>query len=444
MNTLPADEITRRPVANLYSPLLTPQPDPATESPPTTAPASQLPLENPSPTNRGRPRTTPPPPTDLDAVRLARAYLLRAAEPPAPALTAFIAQVGAITAAALIRDGTAPPAVLDATNARRGIELAEDDLAAAAKVGARLLIPEDDEWPTWPFTALDLANARGVRWAGHPIALWARGTGRLSDLTDRAVAIVGARASTGYGDHAAAELGYELALAEFTVVSGAAYGIDGAAHRGAISAGGTTIAVLGCGVDQPYPAGHSGLLGQIAEHGLVLSEYPPGTPPARHRFLIRNRLIAASSAGTVVVEAGRRSGSRNTAATAQALGRIVMAVPGPVTSAMSVGCHEMLRTGEAYLVTNAADVLEAIGRIGTDLAEPIREERRPTDQLDEQQLQVHDALDFRAALSPEQVAVESGVPLDRVRAVLPLLEMCGLAERDDSGWLRRSGTGRST
>ncbi|HJP73092.1 MAG TPA: DNA-processing protein DprA [Pseudonocardiaceae bacterium] len=435
MNTLPADEITRRPVANLCSPFLTPQPDPT----PTTTQANQRPPEDPSPPTRAE-----PPPTDLDAVRLARAYLLRAAEPPAPALNAFIAQVGAITAAQLIRDGTAPPAVLDATNARRGIELAEDDLAAAAKAGARLLIPEDDEWPTWPFTALDLANARGVRWAGHPIALWARGTGRLSDLTDRAVAIVGARAATGYGDHTAAELGYELALAEFTIVSGAAYGIDGAAHRGAISAGGATIAVLGCGVDQPYPAGHSGLLGQIAEHGLVLSEYPPGTPPARHRFLIRNRLIAASSAGTVVVEAGRRSGSRNTAATAHALGRIVMAVPGPVTSAMSVGCHEMLRTGEAYLVTNAADVLEAIGRIGADLAEPIQEERRPTDQLDEQQLQVHDALDFRAALSPEQVAVESGVPLERVRAVLPLLEMCGLAERDDSGWLRLSGTGRST
>jgi DNA processing protein len=258
------------------------------------------------------------------------------------------------------------------------------------------------------------------------------------------VALVGARAATGYGEHTAAELAYDLASADVTVVSGAAYGIDGAAHRGAINAGGATIAVLGCGVDQPYPAGHSGLLDQAAERGLVLSEYPPGTPPARHRFLIRNRLIAASSAGTVVVEAGRRSGARNTAATAQALGRIVMAVPGPVTSAMSVGCHEMLRTGDAYLVTGAADVLEAIGRIGADLAEPVRAERRPTDQLDEQQLQVHDALDFRAALNPEQVAVESGVPLDRVRAVLPLLELCGLAERDDTGWRRLSGTGRCT
>jgi DNA processing protein len=379
---------------------------------------------------------------DLDAVRLARAYLLRVAEPPAPALAAFVATVGAVTAAELVRAGTVPPAVLDVTVARKEIDLAEEDLVAAASAGARLLIPEDDEWPSWPFTALDLANARGVRWAGHPIALWARGTGRLGELTDRAVAIVGARAATSYGDHIAAELGYDLALADFTIVSGAAYGVDGAAHRGAINADGATIAVLGCGVDQPYPAGHSGLLDQIAQHGLVLSEYPPGTPPARHRFLIRNRLIAASSAGTVVVEAGRRSGSRNTAATAQALGRIVMAVPGPVTSAMSVGCHEMLRSGEACLVSGAADVLEAVGRIGTDLTEPVGEERRPTDQLDEQQLQVHDALDLRAVLTPEQVAIESGVPLDRVRAVLPLLELCDLAERDDTGWRRLSGKGR--
>jgi DNA processing protein len=409
MNTVEPESPTRqtllRPVEDVYSPLLTPQRNP----------------------------------TDLDAVRLARAYLLRIAEPPAPALTAFIAQVGAVTAAQLIKDGTAPPAVLEATSARRGIDLAEQDLVTAAKAGARLLIPEDDDWPAWPFTALDLANARGVRWAGHPIALWARGTGRLNDLTDRAVAIVGARAATGYGEHIAAEFAYDLSGAGFTVVSGAAYGIDGAAHRSAVNAGGSTVAVLGCGVDQPYPAGHSLLLDQIAENGLVLSEYPPGTPPARHRFLIRNRLIAASSAGTVVVEAGRRSGARNTAATAHALGRVVMAVPGPVTSALSVGCHEMLRTAEAHLVTTAAEVLEAIGRIGIDLAEPVRAERRPTDQLDEQQLQVHDALDHRTALSPEQVAVESGVPLDRVRAVLPLLELCGLAERDDTGWRRLSG-----
>jgi len=367
---------------------------------------------------------------------LARAYLLRVAEPPAPTLAAFVAKVGAVTAAELVRAGTAPPVVLEATVARRELDLAEEDLATAANVGARLLIPEDDEWPAWPFAALDLASARGVRWAGHPIALWARGTGQLSDLTERAVAVVGARAATGYGSHLATEFGYELAGAGFTVVSGAAYGVDGAAHRGAITAGGRTIAVLGCGVDQPYPVGHATLLDHIADHGLVLSEYPPGTPPAKHRFLVRNRLIAASSAGTVVIEAGRRSGARNTAATAQALGRVVLAVPGPVTSAMSVGCHELLRSGDAYLVTTAAEVMESIGRIGTDLVEPVQEEARPTDRLDDQQLRVHEALDRRTMLSPEEIAIASGVPLERVRAALPLLELTGLAERTESGWCR--------
>jgi DNA processing protein len=383
--------------------------------------------------------------TDLDAVRLARAYLLRVAEPPAPALAVFVAKVGAVTAAELVRAGSAPPAVLEATVARCELDLAAEDLATAASVGARLLIPEDDEWPAWPFAALDLASARGIRWAGHPIALWARGTGQLGDLTERAVAVVGARAATSYGSHLAAEFGYQLAGDGFTVVSGAAYGIDGAAHRGAIAAGGRTIAVLGCGVDLPYPMGHAALLDRIAEQGLVLSEYPPTTPPAKHRFLVRNRLIAASSAGTVVIEAGRRSGARNTAATAQALGRVVAAVPGPVTSALSVGCHELLRAGDACLVTNAAEVMESIGRIGVDLAEPVAAETRPTDRLDDQQLRVHEALDRRAMRSPEQIATESGVPVERVRAALPLLELFGLAERTEAGWgqpaRRRRGGG---
>src|SRR5256714_1313699 len=136
-----------------------------------------------------------------------------------------------------------------------------------------------------------------------------------------------------------------------SVFSGAAYGIDGAAHRGALAASGVTVAVLGCAVDAGYPAGHAALLKRIAgSGGAVVSEYPPGTPPARHRFLVRNRLIAALAAGTVVVEAGRRSGSRNTAATTSALGRPLMAVPGPVTSAMSVGCHDLLRTAGATAV----------------------------------------------------------------------------------------------
>jgi DNA processing protein len=252
------------------------------------------------------------------------------------------------------------------------------------------------------------------------------------------VAVVGARSASAYGEHVAAELGHGLATEGITVVSGAAYGIDGSAHRGALTAEGPTIAVLGCGIDKPYPAGHATLLDRIAQAGAVVSEYPPGTPPAKHRFLVRNRLIAALAAGVVVVEAGRRSGTRNTAATAAALGRLVMAVPGPISSAMSVGCHDLLRTGDACLVTSVADIAESVGRIGVDLApRPEADDRRATDGLDDRSLRVHEALSRHAGLSAEQIAVRSGVPLDRVRAVLPALELTGLIERCETGWRRK-------
>lgn len=370
-------------------------------------------------------------------ILLARAYLLRVAEPPAPHLARFVEAHGAVAAAGLVRAAAAPVPVLDETTARHTVDLAEQDLAAADRVGARLLVPEDPAWPEWPFVALGVAESRGIPWAGPPLALWVRGTVALGAVAERAVSIVGARSATGYGEHVAAEFGHELAGSGITVVSGAAYGIDGAAHRGALAAGGPTVAVLGCGIDRPYPAGHAALLDRIADSGAVVSEYPPGTPPARHRFLVRNRLIAALAAGVVVVEAGRRSGTRNTATTAAALGRLVMAVPGPVGSAMSVGCHELLRTGEACLVTAASDIAELVGRIGADLAPAQTAERRETDGLDERALRVYEALDRDMSMSAEQVAVRSGVPLDRVRAVLPTLELTGLAERGETGW--RSG-----
>jgi DNA processing protein len=371
-----------------------------------------------------------------DDIRLARAYLLRVAEPPAPHLTRFVAEHGPTAAAERIRAGTTPDEVTNETAARRDVHMAEADLATAARAGATLLCPEDEAWPAWPFAALDVARARGVTWAGQPLAIWARGTANLSGSTDRAVAVVGARSASAYGEHVAAEFGHGLATAGVTVISGAAYGVDGAAHRGALTAGGPTIAVLGCGIDVPYPAGHSGLLDRIAESGLVLSEYPPGTPPARHRFLVRNRLIAALAAGTVVVEAGRRSGSRNTAATAAALGRLVMAVPGPITSAMSIGCHELLRTGEASLVSSVEEIVESVGRLGTDLVPTPEVERRETDNLTERSLRVHEALDRRSGLSAEQIAIRSGIALDQVRATLPGLELTGHAERCETGWRR--------
>jgi DNA processing protein len=382
------------------------------------------------------PPTTPPVAREI---LLARAYLLRAAEPPAPHLSRLVATRGPVQAAELVRTGTAPAPVLDETAARSHLDLAEQDLAAAEAVGARLLVPEESAWPEWPFLALDIAESRGVPWAGRPLALWVRGTVPLADCAERAVAVIGARSATAYGEHVAAEFGHGLAAVGITVVSGAAYGIDGAAHRGAIAAGGPTVAVLGCGIDKSYPAGHTTLLDRIAEVGVVVSEYPPGTPPAKHRFLVRNRLIAALAAGVVVVEAGRRSGTRNTAATAARLGRLVMAVPGPVGSSMSIGCHELLRQGDASLVTDVADIADVIGPVGTDLTEaPPADERRDTDSLDDRALRVHEALDRGMGWSANEVAVRSGVSVDRVRAVLPALELMGLAERCDTGWRRRS------
>jgi DNA processing protein len=371
-----------------------------------------------------------------DPVRSARAYLLRVAEPPAAALSLYVEAVGPVKAAEHVRSGAVPDPVRDETSARRESDFVEADLAAAAVVGARLVIPEDPEWPAWPLLALRNACGRGLRWAGSPLALWVRGPARLDDALQRAVSVIGARAASGYGEHVATEFGYGLAVERFTVVSGAAYGIDGAAHRGALNADGVTVAVLGCGIDIRYPASHTRLLDRIAETGAVISEYPPGTPPAKHRFLVRNRLIASLSAGTVVVEAGVRSGARNTASTAAALGKNVLAVPGPITSAMSLGCHELLRIGAATIACSVPEVIEAVGQVGADLAPIPDRPKRPTDGLGDQALRVHEALTLREGLSPEQVSSASGVPLPRVRALLPELELTGLAARGEQGWQR--------
>ncbi|MPY79354.1 MAG: DNA-protecting protein DprA [Actinophytocola sp.] len=382
--------------------------------------------------------------TDFDEVRLARAYLLGVAEPPAPAVAALIAECGPVEAARRIRSGTVPDAVAKETAARSelgDLGVTDADLTRAQEAGLRLIIPEDEEWPQWPLLSLGVADGRGVAGMTGPIALWGRGPARLDEAFDRAVTIVGSRAATGYGEHVAADWAYALARSGVTVLSGAAYGIDGAAHRGALAAGGVSAAVLGCGLGSGYPAGHVTLLRRIAERGIVVSEYPCAAPPARHRFLVRNRLLAALSAGTVVVEADRRSGARNTAGTAATLGKALMAVPGPLTSRTSSGCHEMLRSGAARLVTTAEDVLEDVGRLGIDLARPADRPRRGTDRLSGDALRVHEALLPRAGRSVERITAESGVPAPKARAVLCALELDGLSQRCEAGWRRGSGRG---
>jgi DNA processing protein len=396
------------------------------------------------------------------------------AEPPSPALAWLVAVAGPVEAAARVRRGAVSEEVVKETAARRHVDRAAEDLAVARACGARIITPEHGEWPHWAFAVLDnVAFGHAARAAsvddtadleaglGHPdrdglgpagaigaglnptrrdlappLALWVRGPGIAAELCDQSAAIVGARAATSYGTYVAGELGAGLAAAGFTVVSGAAIGIDGAAHRGALAAGGPTVAVLACGSDRSYPAAHEALLERIAATGLVVSEYPPASVPARHRFLVRNRLIAALAGGTVVVEAALRSGAQRTAADAQALGRPVMAVPGPVTSGQSAGCHRLVREG-AVLVTRIEEVLEEVGRIGVHLAEePTESALRPTDGLGPAAMLVHDALPTRAARGVAWLAMESGLPPGAVRAALAELAGRGLVEQGGGRWQR--------
>lgn len=193
-----------------------------------------------------------------------------------------------------------------------------------------------------------------------PPGLFLRGGADAELLRRTSVAIVGARACSSYGSQVARLLGRELAAAGLVVLSGLARGVDGEAHRGALEAGGATVAVLGCGVDRDYPAVHAQLAARIAERGLVVSEYAPGVEPAPWRFPARNRIIAGLAAATVVVEARERSGALITGDFALEAGREVFAVPGEITSTLSAGTNALLRLGATPL-TSAADVLESLG-----------------------------------------------------------------------------------
>lgn len=367
---------------------------------------------------------------------LARAAWSVLAEPGDGIAGALINALGAEEALRYAVDGTqrdgAVDALLDTADprARRAVtegrrrwtprveaRAVRDALRGAREVGARLVLPGDDLWPG----ALDDLGDNA------PIALWVRGDPRRWVVTSR-VSMVGARASSGYGDYVASELAGDLAASGALIVSGGAYGIDGAAHRAALGVGGGTVAFLAGGVDRAYPAGHHGLLKQIAEEGAVVSELACGAAPTKWRFLARNRLIAALGDVTVVVEAGWRSGSLNTAGHAAALGRPLGAVPGAVTSASSAGCHRLLREYDAVCVTSAADIRELCGVVfdrveGAGGADPER-------------VRLLDSLSGRAALPTIEIARRSGLSIERVLTHLGLLELEGLVHPVDGGWRR--------
>lgn len=302
----------------------------------------------------------------------------------------------------------------------------------AEQARIRFVVPGDDEWPPClhDLRYCDPVNRRG----GVPWGLWLRGPGHLGELVHRAVAVVGSRACTSYGSSVATDLGVDLAEQGTTVVSGGAFGIDAAAHRGALAVQGSTLCVLANGLDVPYPAGNAALLNWIASDHLLVSELPPGATPTRVRFLARNRLIAALSQGTVVVEAALRSGARNTATWALGCNRQLMAVPGSVHSTMSAAPHLLIRDGLASLVTGAADVLDLVSSVGEHTLAPQPGEVRPTDSFSPARLAVFEAVPARRRVSPGDIALLAGVSLPACLAELTALESAGFVEAEAGGW----------
>lgn len=253
-----------------------------------------------------------------------------------------------------------------------------------------------------------------------PRELYLRGDADAAILQQQAVAVVGARSCSSYGRSVARSLGRELAAAGLVVVSGMARGIDGEAHRGALEAGGATVAVLGCGIDRDYPAAHAELARRISERGLLVSEYEPGVEPAPWRFPARNRIIAGLCRATVLVEARERSGALITADFALEEGREVLAVPGEITSSLSAGTNALLRLG-ATPVTRAEDVLELY-----DLA-PARARRpelAPTSRALLERLR-------EGALTGDELLRASGLDAQQASAALLELELARAVHLED-------------
>jgi DNA processing protein len=359
--------------------------------------------------------------------RAARALLLRAVEPCNVSLLRHVREVGPEQAVVDIRRGSRFGAGDVAAYSARILDVdGGQELEAAAGLDARLVCPGDEEWPI----GLDDLAGTGADCLG----LWVRGRTPLADLCDRAVAIVGTRAATDYGSGVARGLAIGLAEHGWTVVSGLALGIDAAAHRGALAAGGATVAVMACGVDKPYPKAHADLALACAETGAVVSEHPLGSAPHRARFLVRNRLIAALSAGTVVVEAAPRSGARSTARHAGELFRHVMAVPGPVSSVTSAGCHQLLRDRpDTVLVTKVDEVLEQVGPLG-QFAERVSGPIRRRDLLGPVVSRVFEAVPVARPAPLDRIAVTAGLRIEAVAPALAALAAAGLAIERDSGW----------
>jgi DNA processing protein len=376
-----------------------------------------------------------------DDIRLARIALGHLIEPGSRDLGIIVNRVGPVEALARLIGGRVPKRLREQAAPRLRafdpVAVAALALDRADRIGVRIITPEDEEWPAQltdlESISLDVRDPI-ERDTYPPHCIWLRGPWPLAETLDRSVAIVGSRASTSYGDHMAAELAHGLAERGWAVVSGGAIGIDAAAHRGAVAGSGRTVAVLACGIDRPYPPSNAQLLARIGDEGLLLSEWPPGADPHRHRFLVRNRVIAAASQGTVMVEANRRSGARFTLKRAHMLNRLCLAVPGPATSAMSQGCHDEIRDRRAVLVATVEQILDSVGRIGADAEAPPLFDLTPRDRLDPLEARVLDGVRPRKILTAEEIAVAVGVSHREARRTLPALQLAGFVTQVDAGY----------
>jgi len=365
-----------------------------------------------------------------DEERLARLALSQIFEPGDRRVAGLVSALGGVRVMEMLRTGDHNLPRVD-VSARLARVNPERQLELGMRRGMRYVVQGDPEWPT-QLEPLDHVAPLYDR-TGCPPGLWVRGPLALDTLS-RSVAIVGARASTTYGDEMASRIAADVGRAGYTVVSGGAYGIDVAAHRGAIDAGTPTVAVLACGADRVYPPSHVRLFDILASEGAIVSELAPGLAPMRLRFLSRNRLIAGAALGTVIVEAGRRSGARNTANWTTRLSRPLMGVPGPVSSAASEGVHQMLRSGEAVVVTSGQEVLEMIGAAGEHLICEEMEPALPRDQITLREQQILDAVPVASGAPVDSIALTAGISMLTVQGALEVLRDRGLVTLSGDGW----------
>lgn len=386
--------------------------------------------------------------TAAEADRLARVVLSVGVEP------------GDITTSRLVRDLGAQRALAEQLVPKPGSGLAERlagvdpvrQLEQAERRGIRFLVPGDREWPPGLDdldqvdqldhrcrTSGDSAEGEPVTFGGSPPGIWVRGPMPLTELAG-SVAVVGSRDASVYGIETARAISHHVALSGVPVVSGGALGIDFAAHDAALRAGGATVAVLACGVDRVYPEKNRPLLDHLAAEYAVVSEQPPGSGPTQLRFLARNRLIAALTRGTVLVEAALRSGALNTVGWAEQMSRAVMGVPGPVTSYTSAGVHQCLRRGGATLVTHGSEVLEVVGGSGEHLVEVPRGPERPRDRLSAVDRRVLEQVPPASPMAVDAIASQSLLHVRDAMGALSRLEARGFVDRVDGGW-RLAGAG---